>query len=176
MGRQPVLGTTLTMVKQHQVSSYLLILIYCPWRLAVFHVELCLWQIYLWCVSSTLASWMPIYQKSWSILYDGRRMFLLNAEQRRRLLTLWKEQTASIIVSKSIYVRQGSVTGGTKCRAGPASRSPPKLQSPWCLNSKDKNECLCVSFRMLHYGAFPGSPSLLLHYVKSETGETLPCY
>lgn len=146
---KPVLSTALITVKQYQVSSHLLIFIYCPWRLAVLHVELCLWQIYLWCVSSTLASWMSIYQKCWSIACDGRRMFLLNAEQKGRMLTLWKEQAASIIVSKSIYVRQGSVTGGTKCRAGPASKSPPKYKSAWCLNSKDKNKCFCVSLKEL---------------------------
>lgn len=146
---QPVPGTALIMVKQYQVSSHLLIFIYCPWRLAVLHVELCLWQIYLWCVSSTLAPWVSIYQKCWSIACDGGRMFLLNAEQRGRMLTLWKVQAAGIIASKSIYIRQGSVTGGTQCRAGPASKSPPKYKSPWCLNSKDKNECLCVSLEEL---------------------------
>lgn len=48
--------STLTMVEKHQVSSYLPIFIYHPWRLAVLHVELFLWEIYLWCVSSMLAS------------------------------------------------------------------------------------------------------------------------
>lgn len=91
--------STLTMVEQHQVSSYLPIFIYHPWRLAVLHVELFLWEIYLWCVSSMLASWMSIYQKCQSIPYDRRRTFLLNAT---RMQTLWKEQAGSIIVSNSV--------------------------------------------------------------------------
>lgn len=37
------------------------------------------------------------------------------------------------------------MTGGPKCRAGLTSKSLPKYQSPWCLNSTDKNEHLCVS-------------------------------
>lgn len=48
--------SALTVVEQHQVSSYLPFFIYCPWRLAVLHVELCLWEIYLCCASNTLAS------------------------------------------------------------------------------------------------------------------------
>lgn len=37
------------------------------------------------------------------------------------------------------------MTRGPKCREGPASKSLPKYQSPWCLNNTDKNECPCVS-------------------------------
>lgn len=46
----------LTVVEQNQVNYHLPIFIYCPWRLAVLHVELCLWEIYLCCAGNTLAS------------------------------------------------------------------------------------------------------------------------